>query len=189
MRMNAMGNVDASFTADYPVAATFNNAGEIIYTAHNYSDAPIAVTFSDGYILDVPARKMATSKDLSIIGILSSNFQQAFANGSVELNLMVSGGTPTKVDFYDGYEFLGEVTEWPFSYIATNLNAGKHGFYARIYQATDYTITNITSVNGGRQLPYIAPAIAIPGIIQAGFYDKFEGGNGQGISYSDASVN
>lgn len=186
--MNALGNVDTSCTADYPVAATFNNAGEKIYVAHNYADAPIAVTFSDGHTLQVPANKMATSKDIALTGVLLSNFLQAFANGNVELNVITSGGTPSKIDFFDGEEFIGEITQLPYTYTATNLNVGKHGFYARLYDGTDFSITNITPVMVGRQLPYIAPAISIPGIIQAGFFDKFEGGNGQGIAYSDASI-
>ena len=68
------------------------------------------------------------------------------------------------------------------------MNVGVHGFYARVYDGTDYNITNITSVMVGRQLPYTGTAFSIPGIIEAGLYDIFEGGNGQGISYSDASI-
>ena len=76
--MNALGNVDASFTANYPIAATFNDSGEIVYTAHNYNNTPITVTFSDGYMLDVPANKMATSKGIALSGTLTSNFHTSF---------------------------------------------------------------------------------------------------------------
>ena len=187
--MNVLGNVDSSYTADYPIAATFKKNGEIIYTAHNYNNIPITVTFSDGYMLEVPAHKMATSKDIALTGILSSNFPQAFANGTVELSVEVDGGTSTKIEFFDGEELLGEVTMEPYIFSATSLNVGVHGFYARVYDGTDFNLTNLTSVMVGRQLPYIGSAISLPGIIEAGLYDKFEGGNGQGISYSDASIN
>lgn len=187
--MNAMGSVDASITADSPLAAAFNKDGEITYVAHNYNNSPITVTFSDGYILDVPANEMATSKDISLTGVLASNFPQAFAGGSIELNVDVSGGSATKIEFFDDDESLGEITQAPYMMNATNLNLGIHGFYARVYEGTDFNITNIASVMVGRQLPFIAPAISIPGTIQAGLYDKFEGGIGQGISYNDASVN
>jgi len=186
--LNALGSVDASITADYPVAAAFNDAGEITYTAHNYNNTPLVVTFSDGFTLDVPANKMATSKDLLLIGTMESNFSQAFTNGSVELAVSVMGGTSTKIEFFDGDEYLGEVTQEPYIFNATNLNAGVHGFYARVYDGTDFNITNIASVVVGRQLPYMSPIFSIPGTIQAGLYDKFEGGNGQGICYSDASA-
>ncbi|MCB0806837.1 MAG: carbohydrate-binding protein, partial [Bacteroidales bacterium] len=111
-----------------------------------------------------------------------------FANGSVTLTTTISGGTPTKVAFYDGEDFLGEVTEAPYSFTSTNLGAGIHGFYCRIYAGEDFNITNIASVMVGRQLPWSYPGFTLPGTIQAGLYDKFEGGKGQGISYSDASV-
>ncbi len=186
--MNALGTVDASITADYPTAASFNSEGEMTYVAHNYSDTQISVAFSDGYILDVPANKMATSKDISLTASLTSNFPQAFINGSVELNVAVSGGTATKIEFFDGEELLSEVSQLPYTHNATNLNVGIHGFYARVYEGDDFNITNIASVMVGRQLPYIAPAVSIPGTIQAGLYDKFEGGIGQGISYVDVSV-
>lgn len=187
--MNVLGNVDTSITADFPVAAAFNHDGEIIYTAHNYLNSPLSVTFSDGYILNVPAGKMATSKDISLTGVLTSNFSQAFTNGSVELTSTVSGGLATKVEFFDGGESLGEFTQSPFTLTTPNLSSGIHGFYARIYDGVDFNVTNIVSVMVGRQLPYINPLISIPGTIQAGLYDKFEGGIGQGISYVDASVN
>ena len=186
--MNAMGNVDTTITADYPIAATFNDSGEIVYTAHNYNNTPITVTFSDGYMLDVPAYKMATSKDIALSGTLTSNFAQAFANGSVELSVMVEGGISTKIEFFDGEELLGEVTAEPYSFNATNLNVGVHGFYARVYDGVDFNVTNLSSVMVGRQLPFIGSAVSLPGTIQAGLYDKFEGGNGQGISYCDASI-
>ena len=186
--MNALGTVDATITADYPVAAAFVNSEETIYTAHNYNDSPITVAFSDGYMLEVPAFKMATSKDISLTGNLTSSFPQAFPNGSVELNVNISGGTATKVEFFDGDDFLGEVTQMPFTINASNLDAGIHGFYARVYEGSSYNITNIASVMVGRQLPFVSPAFSIPGTIEAGLYDKFEGGIGQGISYSDASV-
>ena len=44
--MNALGRVDASVTADYPIAAAFIQGETITYVAQNYSDAEITVTFS-----------------------------------------------------------------------------------------------------------------------------------------------
>ena len=47
--MKAMGQVDASVTANYPIAVVFNNNNDLTYVAHNYSADPITVTFSDGF--------------------------------------------------------------------------------------------------------------------------------------------
>lgn len=186
--MNAMGRLDASIIADYPIAAAFNNGGDITYVAHNYSDAPITVTFSDGFMLDVPANQMATSKDVSVSATLVSDFNQAFPGGSVNLSAMTSGSGITKVEFYDGTTFLGEVTTAPYEYKATNLTLGIHGIYAKVYVGSSFNVTNIIYVQVGEQVPYFDTPTSIPGIIEGGHFDKFEGGIGQNIAYVDVSI-
>ncbi|MFZ5940176.1 MAG: glycosyl hydrolase [Bacteroidota bacterium] len=186
--MNALGQVDTLITADHPLAAVFNKGGELTYVAQNYSAQQITVTFSDQFTLDVPARSMATSRDIALSGTLSSSFGRAYTNGSVGLELIVDGGSATKVAFYDGSTLIGEDAAEPFALTATKLRAGKHHFYARIYAGDDFTISNIVQVIAGNQLPFTGTAAAIPGTFEAGNYDSFEGGNGQGIAYSDASV-
>ena len=39
---NALGRVDATITANYPIASAFKLNGNITYVAHNYSNAPIS---------------------------------------------------------------------------------------------------------------------------------------------------
>ena len=187
--MNVLGNVDATITSDNPLATAFNNNGEIIYTAHNYKDETVNITFSDNYILEVPPRSMATSKDISLSGVISSSFQEAYAGGSVELTVQVSGGVASKVEFFDGEVMIGEVNQQPTIQKAQNLYVGIHDFYAKIYDGDNFNVSNITSVIVGDQLPFIGDPANIPGTIQAGNYDKFEGGIGQGISYNDVSPN
>ena len=186
--MNALGRVDASITADYPIAAAFTQNGVTVYVAHNYSNAAIKVTFSTGYQLDVPARKMATSKDSKISGVITASFPQAYLNGSVKLTVTTSGGTPSKVEFMDGTVSLGTVAVAPFTWDALNLNLGVHSFYAKVYDGNQFNVTNSTEVQVGDQLPYGGTSWAIPGVIEAGRYDIFEGGKGQNISYLDATT-
>ncbi len=186
--MNALGRVDGAITSDYPIAAAFSLHGEITYVAQNYSDAPITVTFSTGYQLVVPARKLVTSKDSPITGILTSSFQQAAVNGSVTLDVAASGGTATKVEFMDGTVSLGSVTAEPYTFTATNLQLGVHSFYAKVYASDKFNVTNNVEVQVGSQLPYGGTAWAIPGTIEAGRYDSFEGGKGQNIAYLDVTT-
>ncbi|MCF8381851.1 MAG: carbohydrate-binding protein [Bacteroidales bacterium] len=186
--MNALGFVIDTISADYPIAAAFIKEGTITYTAHNYSDADISVRFSDGFVLNVPAKKMATSRDISISGILTTSYPQAYTQGSVELTMTGDGGVPTLVEFYDGTELVSSTSEAPFSTTASNLKAGKHSFYAKVYEGTEFNVSNIVSVIVGNQIPYSGAPVSVPGTIEAGLFDKFEGGNGQGISYSDVSV-
>jgi hypothetical protein len=186
--MNAMGQIDISITADYPIAVAFNDDGAYTYVAHNYENEDINVTFSDGYILTVPANSMATNRDIAISGEISSSFDRAYPGGSVELTVSTQGSTPTKVVFYDGGVLIGEDLSAPFTIKATNLSASVHGFYAKVFIGEEFGVTNIASVTVGDQIPF-GSENAIPGVIEAGHYDVFEGGRGQGITYADVSAN
>ncbi len=187
--MNVLGNVNTSITSNSPLAASFNHNGEIIYTAHNYKNEPVTINFSDGYTLEVPSRSMATSKDISLLGSLSSNFDRAYPGGSVELTVEVTGGDATKVEFFDGDNLIGEISQMPYVLTAENLQVGVHSFYTRIYEGENFSISNLVSVTVGEQIPFLGDPSILPGSLEAGHYDKFEGGIGQGICYSDVSAN
>ena len=186
---NAMGVVDASITADYPIASVFKQNGVTTYVAHNYSDSEITVTYSDGFQLVVPANKMATNRDAMVSGVISSDFNQAYANGSVNLSLATSGSGVTKVDFYDGTTLIGSKSEAPFELKAKDLIIGVHGMYAKVYQGSNFNVSNIIQVQVGEQAPFLGFPFAIPGIIEPGNYDVFEGAIGQNITYLDSSLN
>ncbi len=185
--MQVLGRVDVGLTADHPLAAAFRKGGETIYVAHNYGDSPIQVNFSDGYQLSVAAHSLATSKDIAVRGTLSASFSSAYPGGSVALTATLNGGTATKVEFLDGETLLGEVLQAPYTLQATDLSVGTHTFYARIYDGNDFNISNFVEVLVGEQLPYFGDPTAIPGVIEAGHFDFFEGGKGQGITYQDVS--
>lgn len=186
--MKALGKIDATVTANYPVAAVFNDNGTKTYVAHNYSDNEIVVTFSDGFQLTVPANEMKTSRDIAVSGTLTADKTEVNQNETVNLSLATTGSGITKVEFYKNNDLLGEVTSAPFNYAATNLPFGIYGMYAKIYTNSGSTISNIVNVQVGSQKPYGDVAQAIPGIIEAAHYDYFEGGVGQNISYYDSSV-
>jgi endo-1,3(4)-beta-glucanase len=185
---NALGVVDASITANYPIAIAFKKIGEITYVAHNYSNSEITVTFSNGFQLIVPANQMKTSKDASASGVLSSDFGQAFPNGSVNLSVVTSGTGITKVEFYDGLTSIGEDATAPYEIKADNLSLGIHGLYGKVFVGNQFNITNTLKVQVGEQVPFSGTAFSIPGIIEPGLYDKFEGGVGQNIAYVDTSI-
>jgi endo-1,3(4)-beta-glucanase len=187
--INAMGKINAQITADYPIAVAFVKDGNTTYVAHNYTDAPIVVTYSDGYQLNVPANKMATNRDVDITGNLDSNFKRAGKGGAVSLSTVVEGDGITKVEFFDNGTLLGEKLVAPYELTADNLNLGIHGFYARVYQEDKFAVTNIVTVQVGEQIPFSDSPNQLPGTIEAGHYDKYEGGSGQGVAYSDASTN
>ena len=186
--MNALGRVNAAVTADYPVAAAFIKNGTINYVAQNYSDSPLTVTFSTGYKLVVPAHKMASSLDAGITGTLTTSFSQAAVNGSVQLMVAINEGSPSKVEFMDGNIALGVLTAAPYTWNAGQLQPGVHSFYAKVYEGEKLSVTNSVDVTVGDQLPYEGTAWAIPGTLEAGKYDIFEGGKGQNIAYNDVTT-
>jgi endoglucanase Acf2 len=186
--VNAMGVIDATITANYPIASAFKQNGETTYVAHNYSDVEIIVVFSDGFQLTVPANQMKTNRDIDATGIISSDFSQAFPNGSVNLSTTITGAGVTKVEFFDGATLIGEDTTAPYEFKVANLTFGVHGVYSKIYVNNEFNVTNTVNIQVGEQVPYSGTPISIPGIIEPGSYDKFEGGKGQNIAYVDTSI-
>jgi hypothetical protein len=186
--LNGSGPVDASITANYPIAEVFNKTGDKTYVAHNYGAGQITVAYSDGFSMTVPARTMKTSKDVTVTATLTSSATQAPANGSVNLSVSTTGSGITKVEFYDGQTLLSSLNTAPYSTSATNLIAKIHGFYAKVYVGTGDQLSNVVSVIVGAQQPYGGTPILIPSqVIEAGNYDTYEGGIGQNITYFDTS--
>lgn len=187
--MNALGPVDTSITANHPLAVAFtDSSGSTTYVAQNYSNAQVSVAFSDGYVLDVPATKLTTSRDVEVSGTLSSDFYQAYSGGSVNLTYSSESSEITKVEFYDGTSLISTDSSAPYQAQPSNLALGIHGMYAKVYIGTEFNVSNSISVQVGEQVPY-ASVHAIPGTIEAGHFDAYEGGVGQNISYFDSSQN
>ena len=133
---------------------------------------------------------MATSRDINATGVISSDFNQAFPGGSVNLSLEVTGTGITKsVEFFDGATSIGQDTSAPYEIeVAEDLTLGVHGMYAKVFINNEFNVSNIvTRYKSVNKFLILGTSFAIPGTIEAGFYDKFEGGVGQNISYLDMS--
>ena len=187
--MNAIGSVDASITSNHPLAVAFtDDSGTTTYTAHNYSNNAVSVSFSDGYVLEASANKLTTSRDLDISGSLRSDFDQAYVDGSVRLTYDTTSTNIDRVEFYDGTTLISSDTSAPFEAQATNLGLGIHGMYAKVYVGAEFGLSNNISIQVGEQIPY-ASVHVIPGTIEAGHFDSYEAGVGQNIAYYDSSQN
>ena len=186
--MNVLGNVNSSITANHPLATVFFKGGVKTYVAQNYGTSPITVTFSDNYSMLVPAGKLVSSKDAGVNGILTSSFNEVYPGGSLKLNLNITNGTASKVQFMNGDSLIGEDLQAPFNITVSNISVGKKSFYARVYEGNNFNISNILQVLVGEKLPFSGSPTPIPGVIMPGNYDVFEGGIGQGITYSDNSI-
>jgi endo-1,3(4)-beta-glucanase len=184
---NGVGQLDATVTANYPIAAVFNKGGVKTYVAHNYGASAITVTYSDGFSMSVPARTMKSNNDIDAKATVVASSTQIPTNGTITLTATVTG-TVTKVDFYNGTSLLGSKTAAPYTFTTAALPAGKPNFYVRVYNGTQFNLSNVVRVFVGSQLPYGGTAWAVPGTIEAGSYDYFEGGVGQEVSYFDTDA-
>lgn len=187
--MNALGEVDASVTANDPLAAVFSKNGLKTYVAHNYSDQARTVEFSDGATLLVPPNEMVTSQDPPFSGSLSTPFPVAPVGGTVPLTVTVDGDSQSlnSVEVYNGTQLIATLTGEPYAFHTSALNAGRHTFYARLIGAEATSFTGLTTVSAGEQVPFGGVPVELPGQLEAGSYDRYEGGSGQGFAYFDAS--
>ncbi|MCA0931863.1 carbohydrate-binding protein [Lutimonas saemankumensis] len=186
--MKALGTVDPSVTANYPVAVAFKENGQMTYAAHNYSDSDLTVSFSDGFKLQVPANSMATNRDLNVSGVITADSYQIDENESVELKVSAEGSGITKVEFYNDDILLGEDLSAPYELGLSNLDLGIYSVFAKVYVGSDFNVTNVITIHVGSQVPYLGTPNTVPGTIEAGHYDTFEGGIGQNITYFDSSA-
>lgn len=119
--MNALGKVDASVTADYPIAAVFDKGGRKSYVAHNYSGQTLVVNFSDGQTLSVPAKSMgvrSVGDILPEVAIVSPTADMSiFPGQEVEVEASAqdfSGNTLTQVEFFVNGNSIGVDTDAPY---------------------------------------------------------------------------
>ena len=185
--LNALGRLDTSIKSNHPLAVAFNHNGDKTYVAKNYSKDTLYVTFSDGFKLKVAPSDLATNKDIQVKGKLQSDFPQAYYNGSVNLELAIEEGTPDRVVFYNGGDSIGQVTTAPFKLKTPALKLGWNDLSARMYQGSAFAISNFVRVRVGETKAFGGNIPPIPGSIQSGHFDEFEGGVGQGLTYLDLS--
>ena len=60
--LRALGQVDRTVTADHPLYAVFRKGAQRAYAAANLRDKPLTVTFSDGFKLEVGAKRTALGR-------------------------------------------------------------------------------------------------------------------------------
>lgn len=128
------------------------------------------------------------STNTAAVAITSPAANATFtAPATITLNATASktGGSITKVEFYNGTTKLGEDATAPYSYSWTNVAAGTYSITA---VATDNSNVKTTSTAVSIKVnvpqgPYNNNANLIPGTIQVEEYDL----GGSGVAYSDDS--
>ena len=128
---------------------------------------------------------MSTNRGSSITGNIFSDFYQAHEGGNVTLYVESVSQNLSRVEFYDGSIMLGEDNSYPYEFTAQNLSLGIHDFYGKVFSGMEFGLTNVIDIQVGEQVPFENNLVSIPGTIETGKFDAFEGGVGQGISYYD----
>jgi endoglucanase Acf2 len=158
--MNCLGRVDASVTANSPVAAVFNNYGLKTYVVQNYGSTAINVTFSDGYVLNAPARKLTFAREgvsAPAVTLTSPQNNAKFPpNQSIKLSaeaIDFDGDVIQQVAFYQNGNLIDTDTDEPYE---INWTPPAEGTYAIQAKATNVqnetgesTIANILISAGG----------------------------------------
>lgn len=182
--MNGLGRLQSQITANHPLAVVFKKDTQLIYVGKNYSKDTLNIDFSDGYRLVVPPKKLKTSLDLDGKAIIATDFEQVYKGTDVKVYIDSLSFSPDSVQWYSGSTYMGND---PSKLVLKNLATGKYTVFAKIFQNGNTLFTNLLTVIVGEQIPYNKTAKAIPGTIESGHFDEFEGGNGQGISYLDVN--
>lgn len=122
--MHMLGRVNTGVSADYPIAAVFERAGQRIYVAHNYGSTERVINYSDGYQLTVPAHEMKTSYEYTGENINPSVSITSPENGSsyapdesitISVNASDFDGSVSQVEFYIDGESIAIDNSSPYS--------------------------------------------------------------------------
>ncbi|MFM2335540.1 MAG: hypothetical protein RIS91_1543 [Bacteroidota bacterium] len=185
--LNALGRINPDITANHPLAMAFHKDGKSIYVAKNNGLDTLKVTYSDGYVFTVPPRKLKTSLDREIKAHINSDFSQLYKGSVAKLYFDTLTAQPDSVQWMLGSKRLSTRFQAPWNLETETLNAGTYRFYAKIFQGDARINSNIFTLIVGEQIPYNKAAASIPGTIQSGMFDQFEGGSAQNIAYIDFS--
>lgn len=187
--MNALGRVDTSVRSTDPLSVVFAQNGLKTYVSKNHSKDTVWVKFSDGFVLKVSPHTLATSRDIDLRGTLSSDFLQAYPNGSVNLDLSLNLGKVDRVVFYNGNDSMAQVSAFPYKLRTPGLRLGWNDLSARMYRGNEFVSSNYVRIQVGETQAYAQTPTPIPGTLQPGNFDEFEGGVGQKLTYFDLSTN
>ena len=108
-------------------------------------------------------------------------------NVTIDATASDSDGSIATVEFWNGFDYLGEDTSAPYSFVWTSVPDGCYQVVARVIDdlggvATD--AVDITVGIGCGQSPYLGGAFALPTMIQAEDFDL----GGEGIAYHDTDT-
>jgi beta-glucosidase len=143
----------------------------------NYGDASYDPLFPYGFGLN-------HGTVLPAVFITSPADGANLPTGNITINATASDtdGTITRVEFYEGANYLGQDTSAPYTYLWNSVTDGCYTLIAKAVDNVGDSNTDAVSITvGGGCRPYHGTPLAIPGRIEAEDYDL----GGEGIAYHD----
>ncbi len=147
----------------------------------NFGDASYDPLFAYGFGLD-------HGTILPSVNITSPTNGSSIPAGNITINATASDsvGTITTVEFYEGLNYLGEDTTFPYSYTWTSVPDGCYTIKARAINDLGNSNTDSISITvgtgcGGGNTPYLGSPFVLPTRIEAEDYDL----GGEGVAYHD----
>lgn len=186
--LKKIGKVSNEITADIPTYAVFSNPGGIkTYVAWNPGSDSVRVHFSDGFSMNVPARKQ-----------VSYNTDTANENAPIAVTLtnVSTGKAPLRVNFTGSTSFDKTGTIESYHWDFGDGSFANHADTVHVYPTPGTYIATLTVVNNqnitgkgeivisviGNGTPYKGTPISLPGTVQAEEYDL----GGEGKAYHDS---
>jgi hypothetical protein len=158
----AMGQLKRQVTSDYPTAAVFSKGDVTTYVAENITQTPATVSFSDGTQITVqPGEfKTATKSLFPSVSITSPANGTIFGpdvDVTITTDINANGTTITKVEFFEGSNYLGEDAIEPYSYDWTGVPSGQYVLTAKATNSDGYSSVSdpITIYTGTPELTTI----------------------------------
>ncbi len=185
--LKKMGQVETDISADIPTYGVFRDAADdLTYVAYNAGSQERLVTFSDGFSMQVGPREMTA---------FSTSPSDPNAPAVLALANKTSGKAPLTVELTGSNSFDPNGSPlsyaWEFGDGATAQVADTTHVFADVGTYTvSLTVTNDLNLSStdsisitvlGNGTPYLGAAFAVPGKIQAEFYDL----GGEGVAYHD----
>ena len=142
MSLNALGQVDATVTANTPLYAVFNNHGTVAHVAFNASSAPITVTFSDSATVSVPASSMASDSAL-VTPITLSNGTTTTQAPAAPTGLTANAISSNEIDL--SWTYAANVTYSVYRGAASGFTPSPSNLIASGLTAASYSDTTLTA--------------------------------------------
>jgi len=186
--LKKIGKVSTTIFADIPTYAVFETENGIkTYVAWNPEPDSVRVHFSDGFSMNVPARKQIS---------FNTDTTQANAPVAVTLTNVSSGKAPLKVTFSGSSSFDKNGTIESYHWDFGDGFSANHADTVHVYPTPGVykailTVVNNQNITGkgeilitviGNGTPYKGTPVSLPGTVQAEEYDL----GGEGTAYHDS---